>query len=332
MASGSEPRSLDFGGAQKAAALLLAMGSPLAARILKHFDAATLRQVTRAAADLGTVPLDLLETVAKEFSDAYISGPDVRGDVEQATAMLYSVPEIPASDIISGAFGVANANVWASVSRLPEILLAKFLSDERVETTTYILSRLEADAASRAIMLLDRRMRNRVLCDLIQPPVVSEAAALVIESTLRQELLTSDALQRENEHRARVAAIINNLDADEAAAALEALAGKKPEEVERLKSLLFTFSDLPKLSMRARALLFDKLPTDLVVMALRGTDDQFRNTTLSPMASRARRLVEGELASGADASARDVANARKEIARIVLEMAGRNEIEIAVDA
>ncbi len=92
--------------------------------------------------------------------------------------------------------------------------------------------------------------------------------------------------------------------------------------------MLFTFNDLPRLSDRARALLFDRASIDIVVMSLRGSDPDFRNAVLSSMPSRGRRLVEGELASGASAPARDVAKARKAIADIVLGMAARNEIEL----
>ena len=46
------------------------------------------------------------------------------------------------------------------------------------------------------------------------------------------------------------------------------------------------------------------------------------------MPSRGRRLVEGELNSGANAAARDIAKARKAIADIVLGMASRGEIEL----
>jgi hypothetical protein len=46
------------------------------------------------------------------------------------------------------------------------------------------------------------------------------------------------------------------------------------------------------------------------------------------MPSRGRRLVEGELNSGAFAPPQDIAKARKAIAEIVLGMASRNEIEL----
>ena len=68
--------------------------------------------------------------------------------------------------------------------------------------------------------------------------------------------------------------------------------------------MLFSFNDLPRLSERARALLFDRASIDIVVMALRGTDPDFRNAVLSSMPSRGRRLVEGELSSGAFAPPR----------------------------
>jgi flagellar motor switch protein FliG len=74
--------------------------------------------------------------------------------------------------------------------------------------------------------------------------------------------------------------------------------------------------------------LFDRASIDIVVMALRGTEAEFRDTVLSSMPSRGRRLVEGELNSGAFAPPQDIAKARKAIAEIVLGMASRNEIEL----
>ena len=95
-----------------------------------------------------------------------------------------------------------------------------------------------------------------------------------------------------------------------------------------VKTMLFTFNDLPRLSERARALLFDRASIDIVILALRGTDAEFRDVVLSSMPSRGRRLVEGELNSGAVAPPQEVAKARKAIADIVLGMASSNEIEL----
>jgi flagellar motor switch protein FliG len=109
---------------------------------------------------------------------------------------------------------------------------------------------------------------------------------------------------------------------------MRALEQARPKDAAFVKTMLFSFNDLPRVSERARALLFDRASIAIVVMALRGTDEDFRDTVLSSMPSRGRRLVEGELNSGAVAPPQDVAKARKAIAEIVLGMASRNEIEL----
>ncbi len=113
---------------------------------------------------------------------------------------------------------------------------------------------------------------------------------------------------------------------------MRAIGEARPKDAAAIKTMLFSFNDLPKLSERARALLFDRASIDIVVMSLRGSDADFRNAILSSMPSRGRRLVEGELASGAPATAKDIAKARRAIAEIVLGMASRGEIELTAPA
>ena len=59
-------------GPEKAAALLLAMGKPIASKLLKHFDAADLKEITRSAADLGAVSASALDEAIEEFADAIL--------------------------------------------------------------------------------------------------------------------------------------------------------------------------------------------------------------------------------------------------------------------
>ena len=61
-------------GPEKVAALLLAMGKPLASRLLKHFDQEELRHVTRSIADLGVVPMPQLEDMIEDFAGQFAHG------------------------------------------------------------------------------------------------------------------------------------------------------------------------------------------------------------------------------------------------------------------
>ena len=75
-------------------------------------------------------------------------------------------------------------------------------------------------------------------------------------------------------------------------------------------------------------MLFDKISSDLVVLALRGTEVDFREPVLSAMASRSRRLVESELANPSSLPPSEIEKARKQIVKLVLEMAQRGEIDL----
>ncbi len=122
--------------------------------------------------------------------------------------------------------------------------------------------------------------------------------------------------------------IINKLERDQMEEVLQSLEATKPAEAEALRGHLFTFEDLAKLTPKARTTLFDKVPNDKVVLALKGTDETFRDIMLQALASRVRRMVEQELNSGQAVSNREVAEARRTIAGMALDLASRGEIEL----
>ena len=110
--------------------------------------------------------------------------------------------------------------------------------------------------------------------------------------------------------------------------ALQSLTAARPKAAEVLKGLLFTFDDVVNLTPRARQAIFDQIPVDRVVIALKGTDQAFRELVLSSLALRTRRMVEHELGAGEPSPQREVLEARRAITDLALEMAGRGEIEL----
>jgi flagellar motor switch protein FliG len=318
-----------MGGPQRAAALLLAMDRPVAQALLRHFSPDEIREVTVAAARLGSVPHAALDALVERFQQDFIDASGLHGDEAQARELVGSAvtPDLVAS-YLESAFETGPADVWKGVATLPEKFLSTFLADEHPLIVTYILSRLDPQLTSRLVAALPRDMRNAALVKLIAPPQITPEALIVLERSLRHVLLGGATGGSADEARARIADIINGLEPADADDVMKALEAARPQDAKAVRSLLFSFFDLPRLSQRARALLFDKLTTDLVVLALRGTDAEFREAALSAMAQRSRRLVEGELASPMNAPPPEIAKARREVVKIVLAMAQRGELEL----
>src|ERR1700733_14135296 len=75
-------------GPEKAAALLLMMGKPPAARLLKQFDQPDLQVVARAAAGLGDISAATLDRLVDEFATDFSAGADLLSDAGQVKNLL----------------------------------------------------------------------------------------------------------------------------------------------------------------------------------------------------------------------------------------------------
>jgi flagellar motor switch protein FliG len=84
-------------------------------------------------------------------------------------------------------------------------------------------------------------------------------------------------------------------------------------------------ADLPP---TARTAVFDQVPIERLVLALKGTDAVFQAAILSALASRSRRMVEAELQSNGTAPPRDIAEARRAIVATVLKMIAKGDIQL----
>ena len=164
--------------------------------------------------------------------------------------------------------------------------------------------------------------------EMISALRVADGAVILVDSVAGLEVGTELAWDYCNTFKLPRFFVINKMERDHMEEVLSSLTEVRPKSAEILKGLLFTFDDIVNLAPRARTALFDQIPNDRVVLALKGTDEAFRNIILSSLASRVRRMVEHELNGKEPASQRDVLEARRAITDLALEMAGRGEIEL----
>ncbi len=316
-------------GAEKVAALLLSMDKQMAGRLLKRFDPLELRQVTRAAAELGSVNPATIEHLIADFTEQFTAGAELLGSAGEAESLLAgALPEDQAAEILSDVLGNSNKAMWDRLSAAPEAALAAYLQKEHPQTFAFVLSKLSSGAAAKVMALTPREMRNSLMKRMLSPRPVMDPMMRLLERTMHEDLLLNVARNTGGDTHTKIADIINKMEREQIDDVLNALAEDRPKDAETLRGLLFTFEDIAKLSQKARTAVFDKAPADRVVLALKGTDAAFREMILSSMGARARRMVESELNGGGPAQQRDVLKARRAIADMVLEMAERNEIEI----
>ncbi len=318
-------------GADGVAALLMTMGKPAAARLMKHFEPEEIKLITRAAAELKPVASPQIEALVEDFAGQFAGGAHLVGTANEVRKMLEGVlPPEQISEIMADLLGSAGHSMWDRVSAVPDGAFAEYLTMEHPQVAALILSKVKAGCAAKAMSHMPQDLRNQLMRRMLALKPVGEAALRIVEQAVQDDLLTNSSRSAGDPH-AKMADIINKMERNHIEDALQNLAATRPKSAEVLKNLLFSFEDLTKLTPKARTTLFDKVPNEKVVVALKGTDAEFRDVILQALGARVRRMVEQELTSGEPAPQREVSEARRAITELALEMAGRGEIELHSD-
>lgn len=321
------PNLSSLTGAEKVAVLLLALGKTKAAQILKRFDGDELKLITRSAADLTTITAADLDALVEEFAKKFATGIKFIGTAKELENLLIAVmTEDEIAEVKSGE-RTKEEPVWDIVSRVKEDVLRAYLQREHPQTVALILSRIDSGTAAKLVGGYPAVQRNDLLCRMLVLGSVSDDAMAIVEGMLREELTVSPSNSTADAHTS-IANILNKLDKAQSDDVLQSMAAMRPDDAELVKGMLFSFDDLVSLSPSMRTMVFDQVPIERVVLALKGLDAQFQATILSSLASRSRRMVEAELQNGSAGSARDVAEARRLIVDIVLRMVTNGEIDL----
>src|SRR5215211_3254925 len=316
-------------GPERVATLLFAMGKPAASRVLKHFSEDEIRLVTKSAAQLGPVSPTQIEQLVEEFASNFSDGADLVGGAAHIEKLLTGIlsPE-QIANIMSEVVGSANKSIWERISTVSESAIASYLMKEHPQTAALILSKVKPSCAAKVMTQLPQPLRNNLMRRMLSMKPIVDETMKNIEKTLHEDFMANFSKNAGADTHAKIADIINKMERDHMEDVLTNLSSVRPKSAEILRGLLFTFDDIVKLTPRDRTTLFDQVPPDRVVLALKGTNDEFRKVVLSALSSRVRRMIEHELNSKEPSAHRDIAEARRTITDLALEMAGRGEIVI----
>lgn len=314
-------------GPEKVGVLLLALGKQRASGLLKKFNPEELNILVRSAEVMPTITAAELEGIVEEFENELGQGTPFLGRAEDVRRLVTDViSENRSSGDPNEQFNLSQ-DIWGQLAALPDdILQAHFLS-QSPQVAAYYLDRLGSDRASVILKAFPPATRNDLLNRILGMRQISPQVIEALENGLRDELFEVD--RRSSDKYVALAGILNNMDKDESAEALEYLASIKPKDAEAIRKMLFKFEDLLNLPARALTALMDGIPVERTVLALQGADSELQTRVLSALAPRARRMAEAELQSPANVPQRDIIDARRSIVDSVLRLASEGLIDIA---
>jgi flagellar motor switch protein FliG len=316
-------------GAEKVAALLLAMDKRLASRLLKYFDEDDIKVIAQTAADLGAVAKPVVDSLIEEFGRQLKSGGDLMATADEVEQLLDGVvPPGQIAEIMAQVRTKSLQSIWARLVEIPDSNLAQYLTKEHPQIATLVLSRAATANAAAVLRLIGAEPRGDIVRRMLTMRPVLDMPLRLLEEAFSEDLLSNRGRKAGPSVHARLADIINKMDRKHMEEALQDLEAYQPKEAELVRNLLFTFEDIAKLSEAAMLALFDQVPPERIIIALQNAPPNLVQMVLATIPARSKRMMEQELASGKRALSKEVAKARRAIADLALELIERGVIEL----
>jgi flagellar motor switch protein FliG len=320
--------------AQKAAAIMVAMGKPSAGRLLRFFKHEELKALIDAARMLRTIPQSELENIVAEFEEEFAEGAGLLDSGDQMDTILN---ESLSPEEISALMGWGKPSlmsdeappIWPELGEMPATKLGALLEGEHPQTIAMVFSNLDSQPAANALLTFEKPMRSEVLRRMLSMTTVQPAAKQLVENQLRARIAADMTGKDVSAGQTRVASLLNELDKQVLDELVSDLEESGVEGIDAVKARLFTFDDIVMLDQKSRVTLFDGISTEMVTMALRGAPLNLAEAVLSAIGARSRRMIESELTIESDAATpAEIAKARKRIAATAIGLAATGALEL----
>jgi flagellar motor switch protein FliG len=330
----------DFGGpltgkplsqADKAAAVLLAMGKGVAGKLLKYFTQAELQTIIASAQTLRTIPPDELTELVNEFEDLFTEGAGLMDNAKAIESILEEGLTPEEVDGLLGrrtAFQAYEASIWDRLQDADPDFIARFLMREHPQTVAYILSMLPSSFGAKVLLKLPESRRADIMNRTVNLKNVSPKAAQIIENRVH-DLIAEIEAEKNSTGSAKVAELMNELEKPEVDTLLQSLESISKESVNKVRPKIFLFEDLLAMPQRSRVLLLNDISGEILTMALRGASAEIKECVLASISPRSRRMIESDLQAGtAGVNPREIAIARRAVAQEAIRLANAGQIQL----
>jgi len=317
-------------GTQKAAILMLALGEDQCGRLFNMMHEDEIKEISSAMARLGSVRAEMVERLCTEFSENIGTAGTLVGSYESTERLLQkSLPRDRALQIMEEIRGPAGRTMWDKLGNVNEAVLANYLKNEYPQTVAVVLSKVKPDHAARVLGLLPESFAMEVVMRMLRMESIQKDVLDGVEKTLRAEFMSNLARTARRDAHELMADIFNNLDRPAEARFIAALEERNRESAEKIKSLMFTFDDLGRLTGAAIQVLMRSVEKDKLPLALKGASEKVRDLFFKNLSERAGKMLREDIEALGPVKLREVDEAQASIVVLAKDLAAQGQIEIS---
>ena len=324
-------KSKTVGMEQKAAAVVVALGTEKASKLYKYLSTDEVETLTLEVAKLGHLQAEETEQILDDFYKNCLTQKVVTdGGVEYARAVLEKAyGEDMADELLRKMSRFLKNRTFDFLSKVDTKNLFNILQNERAQTIAIVLSHLESDKAADLLAELPDQKRIQVVRSIAKMDGASPEAIKVVEAQIRNRfdnILTSDNVRIGGIDY--VADVMNHMDRSNEKFIFDEIGKRDAELAEDIRKRMFVFEDILGMDNRSIQRFIRDCDTRDLVYALKGANEEIRACFFSNMSQRMAESVQSYLEITNNVRLRDVEEAQSRIVGIIRRLDEAGEIII----
>lgn len=318
-------------GAQKAAAVVVALGADKASMIYKYMEPDDVEQLTIEVAKLGFLDAQMTEDVLNDFYQVCMTNKAVtEGGLEYARAVLEKAyGEQAAQDLLNKVTKSLKNREFAFMNKADVKSLYSVLQNERPQTIALVLSYVDADKAAGVVAQLDEKQQIQVVEGIAKIDTVSPAAIKIVEAEMNKKfssIMTSNNVKVGGIDY--VADVMNNLDRTSEKNIFDGLSFHDQDLADEIRKRMFVFEDIITLDDRSVQRFLRDCETRDLVLSLKATNEEVAAKLFGNMSSRVAQNIRDDLEITTNVRMKDVEEAQQRIVGIIRDLEEKGEIII----
>lgn len=311
-------------GPLKAAILIRSLGKEVASVVLSGLTDKEKLVVDRHLEQMGAVSADVIETVAKEFTD-----------IAALRARAARIEPPPASSHPGHGGkqtdeGEDESEGLQAIDSLAADEIYELIKDEHPQTIAIILIHLKTAAASDVLSKLSDEIKTDVSIrvanlDKVNAEMVEEVNAVFKEILKNKKSSVTNVSGGID----RLAEILNQTDEISSELILNEIEENDAEMAAQIKQKMFVFEDLVLVDDRGFQKLLRKVETMELAIALKAASEEVKEKVFRNMSERAGAMLREEMEDLGPVRMKEVSDAQTAITNIIQEMEAKGEIIIS---
>jgi flagellar motor switch protein FliG len=314
---------------QKAAVLLISIGSDASSSIYKNLQENEIEKVTKELVTLKNVDSDTAHQVIEEFYQMMSAQDFVAvGGMSYAEEVLNrSIGAEKAVEVlrrIERLMKVKGFNVLKNVD--PNQLLA-FIQKEHPQTIAFVLTQLNPNQSSAILADLPPDLQADVMLRFANMERVAPETIASVEAVLESRIDFSQSASKLGGVRS-AAEILNLIGQSAERSILAKINERAPELATEIKNLMFVFEDIVNLDDRSIQRVLKDADNKELALALKHVSPEVKKRVLANLSERASTMIQEEIEYMGPVRLREVEFAQQKIVDVIRNLEESGQVVI----